>query len=181
MGSSHSLHFVRSVINLVERSCFSEIFEQDGDWRRYLGRDPNLEIKLRTDRIVRLSWFDGKSQKTGHHMLAESARIRQKYTCCATGATKVSFHHDSRESLSKSAGPNKRLYHLRYPRLLISPRNPNIFFLTICTLPSSCGVPRYPENKQVVRVYFANPTHSSQRVFISSRCVREILIESIRA
>lgn len=59
-------------------------------------------------------------------------------------------------SLSKSAGPNKRLYYLRYSRLLISPRNPNVFFLTICTLPSSCGScagPRYPENKQVVRVY----------------------------
>jgi hypothetical protein len=36
-------------------------------------------------------------------------------------------------------------------RLLISPRNPYAFFLTICTPPcssGSCAAPRYPENKQ---------------------------------
>lgn len=105
MCSSHSLHFVRSVINLVGQSCFSEIFEQAGDWQWCFARS-ELRNKIKnkkrkigsafsSDRIVRLSWFDGKSQKSGHHMLAESARIRQKYTCCATGATKVSFPHDS--------------------------------------------------------------------------------------
>lgn len=61
------------------------------------------------------------------------ASIRQNYTCRATGATKVSFCQRERTSkvwrvLNKSIGPNKRLYYSRYLRLLISPRNPNVFF-----------------------------------------------------
>lgn len=142
--------------------------------------------------IVKPMRFDDASRESWFYMPVESARIRQKYTCHATGATKVSFYHGSAVrvggSLNKSAGPNKRLYHLRYPRLLISPRNPNVFFLTICTPPSSrgsCVLPRYPENKQGVRVYvfrkFANPIHSPWRVFISPRSIRGILIGDPRA
>lgn len=118
------------------------------------------------------------------YTLVESARICQKYTCRATSATKVSFYHGSAGRVWKSeqvrcAGSNKRLYHLRYPRLLISPRNPNVFFLTICTPPSSsgsCAIPRYPENKQVVPVCIPQIRHVHCSKYINFlHSVREFL------
>jgi len=77
------------------------------------------------------------------------ARVHQTYTCHATGAAKVSFYRGNARWKSERS---ERLRRPRYPaRLLISPRNPYTFFLTICTPPcsgGSCAAPCYPENKQ---------------------------------
>lgn len=133
----------------------------------------DLETFAWSNGIVR---FD-ESRNEFHIMTRTSVKLYLSCNRCDKSFILPQEHLEVRRVLNKSVRPNKRLYYSRYLWLLISPRNPNVFFLTICTPPSSsgsCAIPRYPENKQYV---VCKSNIFAIAIFISSYCVQEIIIE----